>query len=83
MSVYVELEVSGRIALSRVIEGWSEAEKRALFDADDEGHEDAVAAVFDLVAEHILRSPDDVDVLTREMTLWKKGDPPGTGKRVS
>ena len=58
MSVYVELEVKGRYALSVITDRWSEDEKQALMDGDPE----ALRAAVDAAVARALTAPTEVEV---------------------
>lgn len=56
-SVYVELAVSGRWAISYLVKNWSVEDRQALLD----GSKEAWDALRETAAQQTLSSPDDVD----------------------
>lgn len=64
-TVYIELEVTCRRALSLLVEGWSDEEKAALLTGDAEAREALIAAMH----SHALMSPDSVDIATVDVRM--------------
>lgn len=64
-SILITLEVSGRWALSRVTDGWTDAEKDALLAGDEEAKQELIAEAVRMV----LAKPDDVDEHHVEITF--------------
>jgi hypothetical protein len=67
-SVYVELVVTGRWAISYLVKNWSVEDRQALLN----GSKDAWTALREAAAEETLASPDDVDTESvRIHAEWK------------
>lgn len=64
-SIYVELDVNGRWAVSLLTKDWSAEEKAALL----AGEEDAREALRDAAMRATMDSPDDVDLRFAEVDV--------------
>lgn len=64
-TVYVEVEVSGRWAISRLTEHWTDDEKRKLAARDQE----ALDALIEEASCRVLRQPDEADDRYVEVVL--------------
>ena len=68
-SVYVELGLTGRWAISYLVKDWSVEDRQALLD----GKHEAWDALREAAAQQTLASPDDVDTeSTRIHAGWKE-----------